>query len=87
MSINTCGEEIRVSAPAALNLADGVSADLTKAIKGVIVIPDLGASVVEGHLAGRDLNDDISVVSHALVGLCSKHTHEVVSKCLVANTG
>ena len=87
VSINTGGEEVGVSAPAVLNKADSVCADLFKAIEGVVVEPNLSAGVVEAQLTGRDLNDDIGVVSHALVGLSSERTHEVVRKSLVADTG
>ena len=42
--------------------------------------------MVEAHLAGRHLDYYISVVSESLIGLISKHGHEVVSEGLVADT-
>jgi hypothetical protein len=86
MSINTSGKNVRISAPAILSNTNGALANRFLAIKFIIVIPHLSARVVETHLAGRDLNNNISIVCNTLVCLVSEHWHKVVWEYLVTNT-
>jgi hypothetical protein len=87
VGINTGGEEVWISAPATLRLTNGALAGLELAIESIIIVPDFSAWVVEAHLAGRNLYNNVSIVSEALIGLILEQAGEVVSECLVTNTG
>ena len=83
MSVNTCGEKVGISTVERLKGARIVLANFVIVII-LIVIPDLIAGMVEAQLSGRDLHDNISVVSHSLVRF-GELRHQVISEDLVAN--
>ena len=84
MGVDACGEKVGIGACSRLEGASVVLADLVEKSVG-IVVPCLISRVVEAHLSGRNLNNNISVMSHSLVNI-GKGIGEVISEHLISNS-
>ena len=84
VGVDACGEKVGIGASSGLEGARVVLADLVEKSVG-IVVPCLVSSVVEAHLSGRNLNDNVSVMSHSLVNI-GKGFGEVISEDLITNS-
>ena len=84
MSINASSEDVRIGTPTGFKSTSIVLANLN-ILALVIVVPNFVTCVVETHLSGRNLDNNISIVSHSLVYIW-QGIHEVICEYLVTDS-